>query len=76
MPNAPNQRRDAGNQQIRMNAQGGAVFDDDDEENPNRDWLDWLYTLSRFGVLLAIVYFYSTFSRFLLVFTFFTMVYL
>ncbi|XP_005739332.1 homocysteine-responsive endoplasmic reticulum-resident ubiquitin-like domain member 2 protein [Pundamilia nyererei] len=49
---------------IQMNAQGGAVLNDDEM---NRDWLDWLYTLSRVGVLLSIVYFYSSFSRFAMV---------
>ncbi|XP_035764023.1 homocysteine-responsive endoplasmic reticulum-resident ubiquitin-like domain member 2 protein [Neolamprologus brichardi] len=49
---------------IQMNAQGGAVLNDDEM---NRDWLDWLYTLSRVGVLLSIVYFYSSFSRFVMV---------
>ncbi|XP_047455120.1 homocysteine-responsive endoplasmic reticulum-resident ubiquitin-like domain member 2 protein isoform X1 [Mugil cephalus] len=48
---------------IQMNAQGGAVLNEDDL---NRDWLDWLYTLSRAGVLLSIVYFYSSFSRFIM----------
>jgi len=56
-----NERREEG--QIRMNAQGGAMLDD----GPNRDWLDRLYTLSRFAVLLSIVYFYSSFNRFLFV---------
>lgn len=49
---------------IQMNAQGGAVLNDDEM---NRDWLDWLYTVSRAGVLLSIVYFYSSFSRFIMV---------
>ncbi|XP_021168290.2 homocysteine-responsive endoplasmic reticulum-resident ubiquitin-like domain member 2 protein [Fundulus heteroclitus] len=49
---------------IQMNAQGGAVLNDDEL---NQDWLDWLYTVSRAGVLLSIVYFYSSFSRFIMV---------
>ncbi|KAM6910736.1 homocysteine-responsive endoplasmic reticulum-resident ubiquitin-like domain member 2 protein [Xenentodon cancila] len=49
---------------IQMNAQGGPVLNDDEL---NRDWLDWLYTVSRAGVLLSIVYFYSSFSRFVMV---------
>ncbi|XP_038135526.1 homocysteine-responsive endoplasmic reticulum-resident ubiquitin-like domain member 2 protein isoform X2 [Cyprinodon tularosa] len=49
---------------IQMNAQGGALLDDDEL---NRDWLDWLYTVSRAGVLLSIVYFYSSFSHFVMV---------
>ncbi|XP_063614917.1 homocysteine-responsive endoplasmic reticulum-resident ubiquitin-like domain member 2 protein [Penaeus indicus] len=54
-------------QQIRMNAQGGEVDDDDDDEGMGRDWLDWIYVLSRMVVLLSIVYFYSTVSRFMIV---------
>ncbi|KAG7163599.1 homocysteine-responsive endoplasmic reticulum-resident ubiquitin-like domain member 2 protein [Homarus americanus] len=54
-------------QQIRMNAQGGEVDDDDDDEGMGRDWLDWIYVLSRMLVLLSIVYFYSTLSRFMIV---------
>uniref|UniRef100_UPI0037E8886C homocysteine-responsive endoplasmic reticulum-resident ubiquitin-like domain member 1 protein n=1 Tax=Semicossyphus pulcher TaxID=241346 RepID=UPI0037E8886C len=53
------------NQNMRMNAQGGPVMED--EEDIERDWLDWLYTAARFGVLLMIVYFNSNLSRFLLV---------
>ncbi|KAM9310588.1 LOW QUALITY PROTEIN: homocysteine-responsive endoplasmic reticulum-resident ubiquitin-like domain member 2 protein [Pholidichthys leucotaenia] len=50
---------------IQMNAQGGAVLNDDEQK---RDWLDWLYTVvSCRGVLLSIVYFYSSFSRFIMV---------
>ena len=65
------------NQPIVMNAAGEAMLDeDDDDENANRDWVDWLYTLSRFGVLLGIVYFYSTFSRFLMVLGLFMFIYM
>lgn len=39
--------------------------DDDDEEN--RDWLDLFYWLSRAVVLFSVVYFYSSFTRFVLV---------
>ncbi|KAI1890013.1 hypothetical protein AGOR_G00168830 [Albula goreensis] len=53
------------NQNMRMNAQGGPVMED--EEDAERDWLDWVYTASRFAVFLSIVYFYSTISRFILV---------
>eukprot|EP00058_Branchiostoma_floridae_P008597 XP_002594085.1 hypothetical protein BRAFLDRAFT_68474 [Branchiostoma floridae] len=59
-----------------MNAQGGMVMDDDDDEEGNRDWLDWLYTLSRAAVLLSIVYFYSTTSRFVLLLVGLTVIYL
>ncbi|ELU08006.1 hypothetical protein CAPTEDRAFT_219618 [Capitella teleta] len=65
-PQAAAQRAAVNDQPIRMNAQGGAVIDDEDE-NVNRDWLDWVYTLSRFSVLLSIVYFYSSLSRFIMV---------
>ncbi|ELW70430.1 Homocysteine-responsive endoplasmic reticulum-resident ubiquitin-like domain member 2 protein [Tupaia chinensis] len=51
------------NEDVPMNAQGGPVLDED----WNRDWLDWLYTLSRAAVLLGIMYFYSSFSRFVVV---------
>ncbi|XP_076862129.1 homocysteine-responsive endoplasmic reticulum-resident ubiquitin-like domain member 2 protein [Brachyhypopomus gauderio] len=37
------------------------------EEEVNRDWLDWVYTASRAIILLSIVYFYSSFSRFVMV---------
>lgn len=52
-------------QNMRMNAQGGPIMED--EEDVDRDWLDWLYSAARFGVLLMIVYHYSNLSRFLLV---------
>ncbi|XP_049430446.1 homocysteine-responsive endoplasmic reticulum-resident ubiquitin-like domain member 1 protein [Epinephelus fuscoguttatus] len=53
------------NQNMRMNAQGGPVMED--EEDMERDWLDWLYSAARFSVLLMIVYFNSNLTRFLLV---------
>ncbi|XP_051884536.1 homocysteine-responsive endoplasmic reticulum-resident ubiquitin-like domain member 1 protein isoform X2 [Pristis pectinata] len=53
------------NQNLRMNAQGGPVMDDDDELN--RDWLDWLYLAARACFFLSIVYFYSSLSRVVLV---------
>ncbi|KAJ3609159.1 hypothetical protein NHX12_023683 [Muraenolepis orangiensis] len=37
------------------------------EDEENRDWLDWVYTMSRTAILITIVYFYSSFSRFVLV---------
>lgn len=61
------------NPNIQMNAQGGAVLNEDEL---NRDWLDWLYTVSRAGVLLSIVYFYSSFSRFVMVLGAMLLVYL
>lgn len=61
------------NQNPQMNAQGGAV---QNEDELNRDWLDWLYTVSRAAVLLSIVYFYSSFSRFVMVIGAMLLVYL
>ncbi|XP_035520503.1 homocysteine-responsive endoplasmic reticulum-resident ubiquitin-like domain member 1 protein [Morone saxatilis] len=62
------------NQNMRMNAQGGPVMED--EEDVERDWLDWLYTTARLGVLLMIVYFNSNLSRFLLVMSTLLLMYL
>ncbi|XP_019116954.2 homocysteine-responsive endoplasmic reticulum-resident ubiquitin-like domain member 1 protein [Larimichthys crocea] len=62
------------NQNMRMNAQGGPVMED--EEELERDWLDWLYSAARFGVLLMIVYFNSNLSRFLLVMSTLLLMYL
>lgn len=73
-PNAPREGA-AANENMVMNAQGGMVEDDDDEFG-QRDWLDYLYTFSRFMILVTIVYFYSNFTRFLMVFAFFVVVYL
>uniref|UniRef100_A0A1A8KIQ3 Homocysteine-responsive endoplasmic reticulum-resident ubiquitin-like domain member 2 protein n=1 Tax=Nothobranchius kuhntae TaxID=321403 RepID=A0A1A8KIQ3_NOTKU len=53
-----------GNPEVQMNAQGGEILN---EEELNRDWLDWVYTFSRLAILLSIVYFYSSFSRFVMV---------
>lgn len=52
------------NQDVQMNAQGGEILN---EEELNRDWLDWVYTISRAVILLSVVYFYSSFSRFVMV---------
>lgn len=57
----------AENRGPRMNAQGGPLLDEDDDDEVHRDWLDWLYTVGRATVLLGIVYFYSSFGRFLVV---------
>ncbi|XP_071362874.1 homocysteine-responsive endoplasmic reticulum-resident ubiquitin-like domain member 1 protein [Trachinotus anak] len=62
------------NQNMRMNAQGGPVMED--EEDIERDWLDWLYSAARFCVLLMIVYFNSNLSRFLLVMSTLLLMYL
>ncbi|KAM3858256.1 homocysteine-responsive endoplasmic reticulum-resident ubiquitin-like domain member 2 protein [Diretmus argenteus] len=53
-----------GNPEVHMNAQGGEVLN---EEEQNRDWLDWVCTMSRAAILLSMVYFYSSFSRFVMV---------
>lgn len=53
-----------GNPEVQMNAQGGEILNDDEL---NRDWLDWVYTFSRAAILLSVVYFYSSFSRFVMV---------
>ncbi|TKC52897.1 hypothetical protein EI555_009072, partial [Monodon monoceros] len=66
-PPAPNlvaQENRPMNENVQMNAQGGPVLN---EEDFNRDWLDWMYTFSRAAILLSIVYFYSSFSRFIMV---------
>lgn len=55
---------------------GGAMFEEEEDEGRNRDWLDWLYVSSRLGVLLSIIYFYSTVGRFMLVFGFCFLVYI
>lgn len=49
---------------------------EDDEEADNRDWLDWFYWVSRALILLSVVYFYSSFTRLLLVFAFAVFMYL
>ncbi|KAM9854942.1 homocysteine-responsive endoplasmic reticulum-resident ubiquitin-like domain member 1 protein [Aulostomus maculatus] len=64
----------AANQNMRMNAQGGPVMEN--EEDMERDWLDWLYSAARFSVLLMIVYFNSSLSRFLLVMSTLLLMYL
>nr|ABA42834.1 homocysteine-responsive ER-resident ubiquitin-like domain member 1 [Oncorhynchus mykiss] len=64
----------AANQNLRMNAQGGPVMED--EEEMDRDWLDWVYTAARLGVFLSIVYFYSSLSRFALVMSSLLLMYL
>ncbi|XP_051575830.1 homocysteine-responsive endoplasmic reticulum-resident ubiquitin-like domain member 2 protein isoform X1 [Myxocyprinus asiaticus] len=61
------------NPNIQMNAQGGAMLNDDEL---NRDWLDWIYTVSRAAILLSIVYFYSSFGRFVMVIGAMLLVYL
>lgn len=54
-----------------MNAGPGggmmAPADDEDENGGNRDWLDVLYMSLRALMLLSIVYFYSSTTRFAMV---------
>ncbi|XP_062997092.1 homocysteine-responsive endoplasmic reticulum-resident ubiquitin-like domain member 1 protein isoform X2 [Elgaria multicarinata webbii] len=63
--NAPPQVNPGVNQNLRMNAQGGPLMEEDEEAN--RDWLDWLYSATLFYVFINIVYFYSSMSRLLMV---------
>ncbi|XP_025959863.2 homocysteine-responsive endoplasmic reticulum-resident ubiquitin-like domain member 1 protein isoform X3 [Dromaius novaehollandiae] len=56
----------AANQNLRMNAQGGPLMEEE-EEGGNRDWLDWFYSAALFYVFVNIIYFYSSVGRFLLV---------
>ena len=65
------------NAQANANANAGPLFDEEeDEENPNRDWLDKIYTLCRIGILLSIFWFYSSTSRFLVLIVMFVLIYL
>ncbi|KAM9268716.1 homocysteine-responsive endoplasmic reticulum-resident ubiquitin-like domain member 1 protein isoform 1-T1 [Cariama cristata] len=64
--NAAAQVNAAANQNLRMNAQGGPLMEEE-EEGGNRDWLDWLYSATLFYVFVNVIYFYSSVSRFLLV---------
>ncbi|XP_043364683.1 homocysteine-responsive endoplasmic reticulum-resident ubiquitin-like domain member 2 protein isoform X3 [Dermochelys coriacea] len=73
VPNVAAQENRPVNQNVQMNAQGGPVVN---EEDFNRDWLDWMYTFSRAAILLSIVYFYSSFSRFIMVMGAMLLVYL
>lgn len=62
---------------IRLNAQGGLMdANDEDEAVGNWDWLDWFYVWCRASVLFSIVYFYSSFNRFVLVMIFAAFMYL
>lgn len=50
-------------------------FEGEDGEFRQQDWLDYVYTFSRLMVLLGIVYFYSSLTRFIMVGVFFLFVY-
>ncbi|XP_049787355.1 homocysteine-responsive endoplasmic reticulum-resident ubiquitin-like domain member 2 protein [Schistocerca cancellata] len=45
----------------------GNLIGGDDDDRANRDWLYWIYFLSRVMVLFSIVYFYSSPTRFIIV---------
>ncbi|XP_066920646.1 homocysteine-responsive endoplasmic reticulum-resident ubiquitin-like domain member 2 protein isoform X1 [Clytia hemisphaerica] len=67
-PEAPQPAPQQRPQNVPMNAgPGGAMIQDDNENGQNRDWLDVLYMSMRGLMLLSIIYFYSSTSRFLLV---------
>lgn len=72
-PNLAPQENRPVNQNVQMNAQGGPVMN---EEEFNRDWLDWIYTFTRATILFSIVYFYSSFSRFIMMMGAMLLVYL
>lgn len=73
--NGQNQQDD--NQNVILDARGRVVENvDNDDEFGQHDWLDYIYTFSRFMVLISIVYFYSNFTRFAVVALFFFIVYL
>lgn len=68
--------REGGRPPVVMNAgAGGQPFPDEDEQGGNRDMLDWLYVSIRVLILLSIVYFYSSASRFILVAIIFLVLY-
>ncbi|KAI5100760.1 homocysteine-responsive endoplasmic reticulum-resident ubiquitin-like domain member 2 protein, partial [Silurus meridionalis] len=51
----------------RENPRNAPVAPGPNEEDLHHDWLDWVYAASRAVVLLSLVYFYSSFSRFVMV---------
>ncbi|XP_033117552.1 homocysteine-responsive endoplasmic reticulum-resident ubiquitin-like domain member 2 protein [Anneissia japonica] len=61
---------------VRMNAGVGPAIDDDDDDQGNRDWLDWSYMFFRATVLISIVYFYSSMNRFMIVIGFIAFFYM
>ncbi|MEE6499751.1 hypothetical protein FKM82_003574 [Ascaphus truei] len=72
-PNVQPPANPVANANLRMNAQGGVV---EEEDEINRDWLDWVYTAARFSIFLSILYFYSSLSRFMMVLGAMVLVYL
>lgn len=71
--NVPNQDD---NQNLILDARGRVVENVDNDDDIGHDWLDYVYSFSRFMVLISIVYFYSNFTRFAIVALFFFIVYL
>lgn len=51
-------------------------INEEDDDDENRDWLGWFYWSSRALILFSIVYFYSSFTRFILVVGFALFMYL
>ncbi|XP_009858000.2 homocysteine-responsive endoplasmic reticulum-resident ubiquitin-like domain member 1 protein isoform X1 [Ciona intestinalis] len=74
-PNAPEPVRPARDNNPPMNAQGGFAAADDDDPM-RRDWLDVFFTLLRGGFFLSIVYFYSSFWRFIFILSLFVIIYI
>lgn len=65
------------NENVQGNANAGPLFgEEEDDDNPNHDWLDKIYTLCRIGILLSIFWFYSSTSRFLVLLITFVLIYL
>ena len=58
----------AANRQNRENGQvnaaaAGGLFEDDDDDGRARDLLDWVYIAVRAGILLSLIYLYSSIPR-------------
>ena len=70
-----NNARDAVRGPVIQN-QMGPIVNDDDEDGEARDWLDHVYSVCRFILLFAMVYFYSSIDRFIIVFALFISVYM
>ena len=45
---------------MNANAGGGMMQGDDDEDNGQRDWLDYVYMAVRISMLMSIFWFYSS----------------
>jgi len=64
--NRPAEAAPPADDNVPMNA-GPGPLQDDGGNGRNRDWLDWVYMSMRALMLMSIVYFYSSTSRFLMV---------